>query len=184
MSQKRVPSLIVFDLDGTLWYPEMYMLWSGGGPPFRPDPATGDVTSGPSKVKVQLLGDTRAILRNSLHDPTFANTRFAISSCTDEPGWAQECLALMRIEDGVSVKSRFEFECISKSSKKNHFISLRDMAGVPFEDMIFFDNERSRCKEVASLGVATVYCPDGLTMNVWIKGLDDWQRGRSIQQEQ
>ena len=26
----KVPRLIAFDLDGTLWSPDMYMLWDGG----------------------------------------------------------------------------------------------------------------------------------------------------------
>ena len=29
-----LPKAVVFDLDGCLWYPDMYMLW-GGGAPFR-----------------------------------------------------------------------------------------------------------------------------------------------------
>jgi magnesium-dependent phosphatase-1 len=28
------PKVVVFDLDGCVWYPEMYMLW-GGGAPFK-----------------------------------------------------------------------------------------------------------------------------------------------------
>jgi streptogramin lyase len=35
------PRLVAFDLDGTLWYPELYML--SGGAPFRREPSTGAV---------------------------------------------------------------------------------------------------------------------------------------------
>ena len=31
------PKVVVFDLDGCVWYPEMYMLW-GGGAPFETQP--------------------------------------------------------------------------------------------------------------------------------------------------
>ena len=32
-----LPKVVAFDLDATLWYPEMYQLW-GGGSPFRKNP--------------------------------------------------------------------------------------------------------------------------------------------------
>ncbi len=35
------PKVVVFDLDGCVWYPEMYMLW-GGGTPFKTQ-ANGDL---------------------------------------------------------------------------------------------------------------------------------------------
>ncbi|KAJ3288876.1 hypothetical protein HDU79_004477, partial [Rhizoclosmatium sp. JEL0117] len=166
-----------FDLDGTVWWPEMYMLWSSGGPPFKANPKTGDVTASDG-TKVFLLEDTRAILQRLLHDPIFANSKLGISSATDEPRWAQDCLRLMEVEPGVSVKSRFAFECISKGSKRNHFVQLAKMSGIDYSDMIFFDNERGRCQEVAPLGVTAVHCPDGLTMAVWNKGLEQWRKAQ------
>ncbi|KAJ3076726.1 hypothetical protein HDU98_000605 [Podochytrium sp. JEL0797] len=172
-----VPKLIVFDLDGTLWWPEMYMLWGSGGPPFSADSASGDVLCA-DKTKVFLLGDTRRILQLLLHDDAFSQTKLGISSCTDEPKWAQKCLSLMEVEKGVSVKSRFHFECISKDSKRSHFVRLNKMSNIGYEDMVFFDNERGRCAEVAPLGVTVVHCPDGLTMEVWNKGLAAWRKSR------
>ena len=32
---KMLPRCLVFDLDGCVWDPEMYELWSGGGAPFK-----------------------------------------------------------------------------------------------------------------------------------------------------
>ena len=30
------PKVFAFDLDGTVWSPDMYELWGGGGSPFEP----------------------------------------------------------------------------------------------------------------------------------------------------
>ena len=39
---RRLPKVLVFDLDGCTWWPEMYHLWGGGGSPFTPA-ANGNV---------------------------------------------------------------------------------------------------------------------------------------------
>ncbi|KAI9338174.1 magnesium-dependent phosphatase-1 [Obelidium mucronatum] len=175
----NVPKLIVFDLDGTVWWPEMYMLPGG---PFRADPKTGNVFCGKpnNPTPVYLLEQTRPIMQLLMHDPQFAHSELAISSCTDEPSWAQECLRLMEVEPGVSVKSRFRYEQISKTSKRNHFIALQKQTGLAFKEMIFFDNERGRVNEVRPLGVTAVYCPDGLTMDVWNKGIAEWKNNQEL----
>ena len=51
------PRAVVFDLDGCLWYPDMYLLW-GGGPPFTAEPDGSLVDS--KGQRVRLLG---AVLR-------------------------------------------------------------------------------------------------------------------------
>jgi hypothetical protein len=70
----RLPKLIAFDLDGTIWSPEMYELW-GGGYPFKGD--------GNSEMKdcrgrsIRLLGETRAILSALKNNPTWSQTKVA-----------------------------------------------------------------------------------------------------------
>ncbi|KAI8618414.1 magnesium-dependent phosphatase-1 [Chytriomyces sp. MP71] len=178
LEPQPVPKLIVVDLDGTVWWPEMYMLWGSGGPPFSKLP-NGDVKA-KDGTKVYLLEDTRAIMAAQLHDPAFAKSKLAISSATDEPEWAQQCLQLIEVEPGVSVKSLFSHECISKGSKRTHFVQLQAMTGIAYNDMIFFDNEPRRVKEVAPLGVTAVHCPDGLTWKVWNKGMESWRKCNGV----
>ena len=33
--------------------------------------------------------------------------------------------------------------------------------------MLFFDNERGNCRDVASIGVTVAYVPDGVTAAAW-----------------
>ena len=41
LSDSVLPAAVVFDLDGCVWSPDMYMLWGGGAPFSGPD-ANGD----------------------------------------------------------------------------------------------------------------------------------------------
>ena len=61
---------------------------------------------------------------------------------------------------------------IYTGSKKAHFQSLREKTGMPFSDMLFFDNERVNVTEVGQLGVVAVYCPGGMSQGAWEEGLE------------
>lgn len=117
--------MIVFDLDGTLWWPEMYMLWgSNGGSPFTPILESGDVKDLKGE-SVKLMADSRAILADIIDCRStiiaLEGVKVAISSRTDEPEWAQECMEKMIIKPGHSMKSVFHFEEISKVNKVRTF---------------------------------------------------------------
>ena len=79
----------VFDLDGCLWAPDMYMLW-GGGAPFR-EGKSGELFDC-SGSKVVLLGAVPEIMYALKTDSKWKDTLCAVASCTDEPGWADECM--------------------------------------------------------------------------------------------
>ena len=92
------PKVVVFDLDGCLWDPEMYMLSWRGGAPFEPD---GDAMLAQSGERVVLLGAARDILRQLRTTDDWSGTKVAISSRTDEPAWAAELLDKFRVGDMV-----------------------------------------------------------------------------------
>ena len=94
--QHQLPKLIAFDLDGTIWTPDMYQLW-GGGSPFTVD---GDGTKklfDRSGTPVKLLGISSHILQTLKSDEKWSDTVVAWVSCTDEPTWAAECLNLFKV---------------------------------------------------------------------------------------
>ena len=43
---------------------------------------------------------------------------------------------------------------------------------ITLDEMIFFDNERHNCVDVASLGVTVAYVPDGVTAAAWHRTLE------------
>ena len=92
------PKVVVFDLDGCLWDPEMYMLSWRGGAPFEPD---GDAMLSQSGERVVLLGAAREILRELRTTDDWSATKVAISSRTDEPAWAAELLDKFRVDEMV-----------------------------------------------------------------------------------
>jgi len=183
-SKKILPKVIVFDLDGCLWSPEMYELlyFSGGrGAPFTVDPEDPKVLRTVGDEAVRLLGDVRWVL-SQLYDYNSNSTNNAIqvgiSSRTDEPEWAKELLAKFSIQamekELVPLQIVFNGPIeIAKDSKIKHFHRICKQCRVQMKDILFFDNELGNCYDVASLGVTVVYCPIGVTKELWKLALEE-----------
>ena len=177
------PAAIIFDLDGCLWEPEMYELW-GGGAPFSDN---GDGTlADKSGVTVRLLGAVREVL-SALHcSDEWSGTVVGIASRTDEPAWAQACLEQFTLPDGrggtLPMKRVFSVEEIHKGNKAGPLRSIAQATGIELERMLFFDNERGNCRDVAPLGVTCCYCPEGVTAEIWRLALENFPvpRGKMV----
>jgi len=171
------PKVVVFDLDGCLWRPEMYeLVWfSGGrGAPFRPDPENPGSLLTRGDEPVYLLGDVRDVMKELYLDDTWKHVKIGISSRTDEPKWAKELLEKFKVEHGENGDSFALGDVfasgpieIAKDSKVKHFKRIASSCGVDMKDILFFDNESGNCKEVARLGVTVAYVPDGVTKEAW-----------------
>ncbi|KAI2495099.1 hypothetical protein MHU86_19413 [Fragilaria crotonensis] len=169
-STSKNPSLIVLDLDGNLWRPEMYELaWDGyGHAPFE----RIDDTRMKSKLNkvVTLIGDVPELLDEFvLSDEWTKTTQLAISSRTDVPEWAEELLEKFILpKSGKTLKDAISGPWeISVDSKTNHFQRLAKRTGIALQDMVFFDNESGNCRSIARLGVTVGYCPDGVKREIW-----------------
>ncbi|CAM9336025.1 unnamed protein product, partial [Ectocarpus fasciculatus] len=177
-----LPRLIAFDLDGTIWSPDMYMLW-GGGAPFTAVEGEGGVhtLTDVSGQKVMLLGMSGQILDDLRHHPRWEHTVCALVSCTDEPAWADECLdRFSTTPSGLPLRACVDNSQIFKSNKKTHFQRLRAAyPHIDYSEMLFFDNEMSNIRSVSSLGVCCLHCPDGMTEEAWVRGLCDYANRRA-----
>ena len=170
-----LPKAVVFDLDGCLWYPDMYMLWSGGGPPFAVrDDRDLDSVSG---TRVYLLGDVRNILYALKTDPFYSDVAVGIASCTDEPGWARECL--QKFEVGPAGSGVMLGDCVRpdmieifKDTKQTHLKNIAKTVGCDLEEILFFDNERGNCMDVAAIGTSVAFVPEGVTAKSWESALE------------
>ena len=150
------PKIIAFDLDGTIWYPEMYQLW-GGGAPFTVIDAQ-KILSDNAGQHIKLLGASGKILHDISTKEEFKDTQVAWVSKTDEPSWADECLQKFETPGGLRLIDTAQHSHIYKGSKAEHFRNMQRETGVSFNDMLFFDNESGNIRTVASLGVISVYC--------------------------
>lgn len=152
LNSSTVPSLIVFDLDNTLWTPELYQLRKLQRSKQYPV----------ANKDVKLFPGAKQVIQQLLEDPhqKFANTKFAIASRTQSVEWAHDLLEQFDLLD------LFDFIEIFPGNKKQHFSNLKSRSGIDYDDMLFFDDSRDgkygNCEPVAALGVLSVHCPNGI----------------------
>lgn len=170
LNSASMPSLIVFDLDNTLWTPELYQLRKLQRNNQFPV-ANKDV-----KLYPPVLDILRQIQKSGGNNSTlFANTKFAIASRTKSGEWAHDLL------DQFGIKDCFDFIEIFPGDKKRHFSNLKKQSGIDFKDMLFFDDNRDgkygNCEPVSSLGVLSVHCPNGIyEESVWTTALQRYEQ--------
>lgn len=64
---------------------------------------------------------------------------------------------------------------IYPGSKTTHFERIHRDTGIPYEEMLFFDDE-SRNKNVEVLGVVMYLVRDGVSRGVIDRGVRDWRK--------
>jgi magnesium-dependent phosphatase 1 len=162
-SLEQAPALIVFDLDNTLWTPELYQIRQK-----TPPVAGRDISLFPGALEIlQFLADCQT---NGNQSP-LQNTKLAIASRTNKRAWAEQLLAEFFVclsSDDVSlspVRDLFHHVEIYTGSKKEHFAALRKAAGCTYSDMLFFDDDaRLNLGEVSQLGVLCCHTASGITV--------------------
>lgn len=161
----HLPTLIVFDLD--------YTLWDCGGtwcdcltPPFSQS------MSGP----VDRYGRIVTLYEGVLAALDFCesnNIDMALASRTAEPGWARQLIEML------GIFHRFKYKEIFPSTKVVHFNNLRNSSREEFTNMLFYDDEWRNIEEVGNLGVTSIYVENGLSYKVFEEGLKKWQKNNS-----
>ena len=178
VTMARRPKLFVFDLDDTVWYPEMYML---SGAPFKKD-QRGRVFDRAGE-EVVVYPAAMACPKELATADEWKGAKIAYASRTHQKSWAMKCLELIEVPDagGLSLLDISAHIEIQSGTKCRHFENLHRASGIPYEDMIFFDNERWNITEVSGWsrevtggrGVTCVYTPDGMIQKFWENGLRD-----------
>lgn len=185
---EKLPTLVAFDLDDTIWSPEM---WLCSGAPFS------KCSDGEGHVKVlckdgeqmTYLGDSEAILW-ALHDEasSISSIRVAYISRTSYPEWAYELLGIMPVRDvangrgettTMSVVGEEDIHQIYPKNKTVHFARVHELTGIPYNEMLFFDNQMDNIESVSPLGVTSIYTPRGMTWKHWEEGLAKFRNQES-----
>ena len=171
--------LAVFDLDFTVWKPEMYELH---GPPKLKKTNAGNNTNGQEQTIVVDQSNTQITVFdgasfalaeiNRLRDRNGMDIQAAVASRTDEPGWAHQCMGWLTADDGKTLAACFDHIEIGFDDKKWHFQRLKKATGIDYECMAFFDNEMRNIRSVQELGVKCVYTPDGMTREAWFQAMN------------
>lgn len=77
----------------------------------------------------------------------------------------------------------FDYLEIYPGDKRTHFRKLQEQSGLPYVEMVFFDDE-SRNKNVEELGVVMQLVRDGVTRGEIDAGLQAWRkRNNRLQKE-
>lgn len=150
-------SLVVFDLDFTLW--DCGGLWVDcTSPPYRK--TGGKIIDSADRV-MRIYPDIPEILEKV----DAMDCELALASRTERPEWARELLDLM------NYRHRFHYEEIFPSSKVAHFKNLKRDSGIEWNEMLFFDDEHRNIVEVGELGVKCVEVSRGVDLAVFERGL-------------
>lgn len=147
---EKIPELIIFDLDNTLWTPELYQL--------RKLQRANQVPVAGKDVK--LMSGTERILEDYLPALQAKGVQFGVASRTKSVEWAHALLGQFGLTQS------FHFIEIFPGNKKKHFSNIAQASGIKFDQMLFFDDARDgkfgNCEPVSELGVLSVHCPNGL----------------------
>lgn len=162
-----LPKLVVFDLDHTLWTPELYQLRHI--PTYRSVALPGPVADD----DIWLLdGAFEALHEITSHDQ-WKDTKLGIASRTGHGNWAHDLLMQFKLLNGQSIMSQIDSGSVQifRGDKTKHFQLLKQNTGISYQDMLFFDDARDgkygNCEPVAKLGCLSAYCPQGLTTEVF-----------------
>jgi len=174
--------MLVFDLDYTLW---PFWVDTHVSAPLKATRSGLNVTDkwGESYGFYSDVGGVLAACREK-------GIIVAAASRTHAPALAKDMLKLLRIPgsgsggggggegqqgQGKKAIEYFDHMQIFPGSKIMHFGKLREVTGLPYEEMLFFDDE-SRNKEVETLGVVMRLVRDGVTREEVDEGVRSWRK--------
>ncbi|OCH91976.1 magnesium-dependent phosphatase-1 [Obba rivulosa] len=177
----RLPKLVALDLDYTLWD-----LWidTHVTPPLKRDGNTLNCVFDKYGQKIAFYRDVPEIL----HRLRAAGVIIAACSRTSAPSLARQALSLLLVPPPAGDKHGsptpaikfFDQQEIYPGSKLSHFKKLHEKTGLPYSEMLFFDDER-RNREVESLGVTFCLAADGLDDGTFEHGLKEWRRRHPVE---
>ncbi|EON66926.1 magnesium-dependent phosphatase-1 [Coniosporium apollinis CBS 100218] len=174
-----LPKMLVFDLDYTLW---PFWVDTHVTPPLK-------ATENGLKVKDKwgegfgFYQDVGGVLEACRHK----SIKIGAASRTHAPDLGREMLKLLRVPNssisspstsaGSSTRAieYFDYLQIFPGSKTTHFEKLQQATGLPYEEMLFFDDE-SRNRNVETLGVVMWLVRDGVTVEEVDAGVRSWRK--------
>ena len=177
------PSLLVFDCDYTIWpfdcdkdvvAPFTKSIWAG----------VYDYFGRPSNAYHDVAGIFGAILDAGIpvaflsRNPSADSVRQLLQAlpCLNKVGAVEKYL-------WDTMPSPHYFHAYSSSGigkgKDRHFTALQRVCGIPFADMVFFDDLLDNVQASSRMSVTSVHLKrHGLTVSAFIRGIEGWRRNR------
>lgn len=167
-----LPKLFVFDLDYTLW---PFWVDTHPSPPLKKSTDGGLTVRDGHGGRYGFYNEVAGVLTAV----TSRGMKLGGASRTCTPDLAREMLTYLRIpsDDGSSQPAvgLFDYLEMYPGSKTTHFQRIQKKSGVPYEEMLFFDDEH-RNRNVEELGVTFHLVRDGVTREEIDKGVESWRK--------
>lgn len=156
-----LPKLLVFDLDNTLWTPELYQIRTKNN--ITPNVGTD----------IRLFPGAHTLVADfASNHQIWKNTQFAIASRTDRIDWAEDLLNTFEAIPGTPLSRIFPFRQIVPGSKRKHFQELHATTKVAYNEMVFFDDDAHlNLREIETMGVLCCHCPKGMNVDLFRRTL-------------
>jgi len=121
--------------------------------------------------------------------PEYRDVKIAVASTRS---YSRACIAGIEITEGVFLKDIISYAQIGRdgkltSRKTSHFRLIHEESGVPYEDMLFYDdcNWGDHVGDLnRAYGVVGMRTPNGLNLQEFHQGLLLFRRERSHDEEQ
>ncbi|ORX42892.1 magnesium-dependent phosphatase-1 [Hesseltinella vesiculosa] len=142
----RLPKMIVFDLDCTLWTPWIDYTY---GPPFQYDAETNTMKDkrGEAFRLFKHVPEVFAMIKQ------WPDIKIGIASRSTTPDWCHTALKMFQVPSmDCSLYDLIDHMEIYPGEKRQHFKELHKASGIDYNEMLFFDDEH-RNKSVTWLGV-------------------------------
>lgn len=172
-----LPKLLVFDLDYTLW---PFWVDTHPSPPLKGSNDQGHSVQDARGGSYGFYPEVPSILSAvKLHT---TGMTLGAASRTSATELARRMLNLLKVDDGKAI-DLFDHMEIYPGSKITHFTRLQKSTDLPYEEMLFFDDE-SRNKNVETLGVTMHLIRDGVSRVEIDAGVRSWRKrhGRTTQE--
>ncbi|KAL1988351.1 hypothetical protein VTN96DRAFT_10034 [Rasamsonia emersonii] len=178
-----LPKLFVFDLDYTLW---PFWVDTHVTPPVKPKDNNSRC--------VDRWGESFAFypaVSSILHACRTRNIPLGIASRTHAPDLARDMLKALHViptfSDNPAANTRsmraldyFDYVQIFPADKTQHFTRIHQASGIPYEDMLFFDDEARNRNVQTELDVTFCLVRDGMTREEVDRGVWEWRRRRGF----
>ncbi|KAI0064960.1 magnesium-dependent phosphatase-1 [Artomyces pyxidatus] len=177
----RLPKLVAFDLDYTLW---PFWIDTHITSPLKRDGDAINEVHDKYGEKVAFYHAVPQILHRLRSDDVV----IAACSRTSATVLARQALSLLLVHAKAGDKHAkpspaiqfFDQLEIYPGSKITHFKRLHEKTGIPYSEMLFYDDEK-RNKEVESLGVTFIWVLDGLDDLTFEQGLEEWRKRHPVE---
>ncbi|XKL59656.1 hypothetical protein PGB90_000672 [Kerria lacca] len=156
-----LPTLIVFDLDYTLW---PFWVDTHFTPPFSKNQKLEKIVDY-YKKDVPYYKSVPEILKKLKED----GIQIGVASRTSEIDGANQLLNLFDWNKYISYKE------IYPGSKITHFQRIQNISKIKFKEMIFFDDEYRNIRDVQELGVLSILVKNGMNFEVLKSGLRQFE---------